>query len=136
METIFKITRNATGESVYLRNQVSTVHVGRPEAGTGAGGAGAGGAAARYTFRNAPHFLSFLPTHKTARDAEDETEAALDHYFTHPNTAPFLAYRLIQRLTASSPSPRYVKAGAEAFASGDSEGDPVVSVGQHVTERA
>ncbi|MEC8796613.1 MAG: DUF1800 family protein, partial [Pseudomonadota bacterium] len=42
------------------------------------------------------------------RDAEYETEALLTHLFRHRNTAPFLAYRLIQRLTSSNPSPRYM----------------------------
>ena len=35
---------------------------------------------------------------------EAETEALLKHLFRHRNTAPFLAYRLIQRLTQSNPS--------------------------------
>ena len=48
-------------------------------------------------------------------------EAALDHYFYHDNTAPFIAYRLIQRFTTSNPSPRYVKAVATAFRAGSYE---------------
>ena len=74
-----------------------------------------------FQFRNAPHFVSFLmPTHI---DAAHETEATLDHYFHHPNTAPFVAYRLIQRFVSSNPSPRYVLAVATAFRTGRHDGD-------------
>lgn len=59
-----------------------------------------------HRFRNPPHFVSF--SDPTLRDAEYEVEALLDHLFWHPNTATFVAYRLIQRLTQSNPSPRYV----------------------------
>ena len=58
-----------------------------------------------------------------ARDAYYETEAALDHYFHHDNTAPFIAFRLIQRFTTSNPKPQYVKAVAEAFVSGKYDDD-------------
>ena len=47
-----------------------------------------------------------------------ETEALLEHLFLHPNTAPFIAHRLIQRMTTSNPSPKYVKAVATAFSTG------------------
>ena len=47
-----------------------------------------------------------------------ETEALLDHLFFHPNTAPFIAHRLIQRMTTSNPSPTYVKAVSTAFSTG------------------
>ncbi len=36
----------------------------------------------------------------------------------HPNTAPFLALRLIQRLVTSNPEPRYIQTVAEAFKNG------------------
>lgn len=52
------------------------------------------------------------------RDAEFETDAVLDHYFYHDNTAPFLALRFIQRLVSSNPSPRYVESVASSFRSG------------------
>jgi uncharacterized protein (DUF1800 family) len=52
------------------------------------------------------------------RDAQYETEATLDHYFYHDNTAPFLAMRLIQRLTLSNPTPRYIYTVASAFKDG------------------
>jgi len=47
------------------------------------------------------------------------TEAVLDDYMFHPNTAPFLARLLIQRFNiASNPAPAYVLAVANAFWSG------------------
>lgn len=47
-----------------------------------------------------------------------ETDAALEHYFYHPNTAPFLAIRFAQRFGISNPSPRYVEAISSAFRTG------------------
>ena len=40
---------------------------------------------------------------------------ALDALFEHPNTGPFLARRLIQRLVTSNPSPGYIHRVARAF---------------------
>lgn len=40
---------------------------------------------------------------------------AVDHLFNHPNVGPFLAYRLIQRLVKSNPTPAYVARVASAF---------------------
>ncbi len=40
---------------------------------------------------------------------------ALDNLFQHPNVGPFLAYRLIQRITTSNPSPAYVGRVAAVF---------------------
>ena len=74
--------------------------------------------ASEYTFRNAPSFMSVLNTEADVRDAEYETQAALDHYLYHDNTAPFIAIRLIQRFTTSNPNPRYVKEVATAFRTG------------------
>ena len=39
-------------------------------------------------------------------------------YFYHPNTAPFIAKRLIERFGTSNPSSRYVKAVSTAFTTG------------------
>ena len=69
---------------------------------------------------DSPHFVSFLEP--TSVDAEHETEALLDHLFHHPNVAPFIAHRLIQRFTTSNPSPRYVGSVATAFSSGAHDG--------------
>ncbi len=40
---------------------------------------------------------------------------ALDNIFNHPNVAPFMAIRLIQRLVTSNPSPSYVSRVAAVF---------------------
>jgi uncharacterized protein (DUF1501 family)/uncharacterized protein (DUF1800 family) len=69
-----------------------------------------------YSFRNPPHLLSV--THPELRDAYYETEEGLDHYFYHPNMAPFLAIRFAKRFGNSNPSPRYVDVMATAFRSG------------------
>lgn len=45
-------------------------------------------------------------------------ETALDTIANHPNVAPFLSRQLIQRFTASSPSPAYVQRVAEVWESG------------------
>lgn len=43
---------------------------------------------------------------------------ALDHIFAHPNVAPFISRQLIQRFTASHPTPDYVERVARAFETG------------------
>lgn len=48
-------------------------------------------------------------------DAQAELDAALDNIFHHPNVGPFIAYRLIQRLVTSNPSPAYVQRVGAAF---------------------
>jgi len=45
-----------------------------------------------------------------------EVDAAVNYLFNHPNTAPFVSYRLIQRLVKSNPSPAYVGRVAAKFA--------------------
>ena len=47
--------------------------------------------------------------------AQQDLDAALDNIFNHPNVGPFIAKRLIERLTASNPSPAYVQRVAEKF---------------------
>lgn len=47
--------------------------------------------------------------------ARGNLELALDNVFEHPNVGPFLAYRLIQRLVSSNPSPQYVGRVAAVF---------------------
>ena len=53
-----------------------------------------------------------LPAGQTG---EQDLADALDNIFNHPNVAPFMAIRLIQRLTTSNPSPGYVRRVAQAF---------------------
>lgn len=82
-----------------------------------------------FSFRNPPHFIPLLGQQVFTfitwnsdeiylPQAKEEVEALLDHLFEHPNTAPFVAKRLIQRLVSSNPSPRYVKAVSDAFING------------------
>lgn len=49
------------------------------------------------------------------QDGMQDIEDAITHLFNHPNTAPFVAYRLIQRLVKSNPSPAYVSSVSSAF---------------------
>lgn len=56
-------------------------------------------------------------TDTTARTnyAEADLDAALDILFAHPNIAPFISKRLIQRLVTSNPSRGYVHRVAQVF---------------------
>jgi len=51
-------------------------------------------------------------------DGDAAIDQAIDHIFEHPNLAPFIASRLIQRFTASSPTPEYIERVATAFENG------------------
>jgi uncharacterized protein (DUF1800 family) len=73
-----------------------------------------------FTFRNPPTLINY--EHPTFREAETETDLVLDHLVTHPSTAPFVCKKLIQRLTSSNPSPRYVQEVVTAFRSGAYKG--------------
>ena len=110
--TIFRVVVNQS-RVLHYRNVESVVHIG-----------GSNASGATYRFRNPPVFMNFV--RPTARDAAYETEALLDHLAYHRNTGPFLAYRLIQRLVTSNPSPRYMRAAVLAFRTG-SYGDVVYS---------
>ena len=73
-----------------------------------------------YSFRNPPVFMhETLTGRREPLEALAEVESLLDHLFFHGSTPPFLAHRLIQRLTTSSPSAEYVSAVAQAFSSGE-----------------
>ncbi|MDJ0920850.1 MAG: DUF1800 family protein [Henriciella sp.] len=62
---------------------------------------------------------SFLGTTIPAgTSGEESIEIALDAIFEHPNVAPFVSRQLIQRFTASNPSPEYVERVARAFEAG------------------
>ena len=111
-KTIFQIQVNGT--TANLRNTLSTVHVGE------------------YSFRNPPHFVSFIEP--TKRDGLYEVDALLDHLFYHRNVAPFVAHRLVQRLVTSNPSPRYIREVATAFSTGSH--DRVTYSGQYGDLRA
>lgn len=49
------------------------------------------------------------------RSAVQDLDSVLNMLSTHPNTAPFMARRLIQRFTMSNPSPAYVQEVATTF---------------------
>jgi uncharacterized protein (DUF1501 family) len=68
------------------------------------------------SFRNPVHFISH--SDGEVHQAHDETDAALEHYFYHSNTAPFLSIRFAQRFGISNPSPGFVKRIANAFRTG------------------
>ncbi|MDJ0909392.1 MAG: DUF1800 domain-containing protein [Woeseiaceae bacterium] len=53
-----------------------------------------------------------LPANQTG---QQDLNQALDNVFNHPNVGPFIAIRLIQRLTTSNPSPGYVDRVASVF---------------------
>ena len=98
--TIFGITLR--GEMKYYLNKESIVSI---SDGTNI-----------YTFRNPPSLMS-LHEQKTS-DAYYETEALLDHYVYHSNTAPFIAKHMIKSFVTSNPSPGYVFRAATAFKKG------------------
>lgn len=69
--------------------------------------------------RHSPLEKTFLGTTIPENTGGDETiTRALDTIAQHPNVAPFISRQLIQRFTASSPSPAYVRRVAEVFESG------------------
>ena len=70
--------------------------------------------------RNPPSHLKL--NEPTSRDAAYETEALIDHLFTHDNAAAFFCRRLLQRLTTSNPSPTYLGAVTTAFKEGKYDG--------------
>ena len=89
-DTIFRVRYR--DRDTFLKNMISTVKV------NGSSG---------FEFRNPPHYLNIAI--RDQRDAIYETEDVLETYFHHPNVAPFLARRLIERFGMSNPSPRYVQ---------------------------
>ncbi|MBM3862509.1 MAG: DUF1800 family protein [Verrucomicrobia bacterium] len=49
------------------------------------------------------------------RSGEQELDAIVDHLATHPNTAPFICRRLIQRFVTANPSAGYLHRVSNAF---------------------
>lgn len=65
--------------------------------------------------------VTFLGTTIPANTPGSEAlKTALDTLFNHPNTGPFVAHQMIQRLVTSNPSPAYVGRVAAAFANNGS----------------
>lgn len=102
--TIFSVATDHQ-QVLHLANKASTVSIRGSSA---------------FKFRNPPGFMEMHEP--TMRDAMYETEALIDHLFHHPNVAPFISKRLIQRFTSSNPSPRYVQAVSTAFRTGSVRG--------------
>lgn len=50
-----------------------------------------------------------------SKDGERDIDEAIDILIKHPNTAPFLAKKLIKLLVTSNPSPKYVETVANQF---------------------
>ena len=49
------------------------------------------------------------------QSGDEDLAMALDNIFNHANVGPFIAIRLIERLTTSNPSPQYVERVARVF---------------------
>lgn len=110
MDTVFEVNDDF-GRTRYLKNVESIVKVSE-----------------KFTFRNPPSFYDEVPD---VRDAYFETEAALDQYIHHENTAPFLSLRLMQRFGISNPSPKFVLRVGKAFKEGRVEGIPDIGSGKY-----
>lgn len=105
-QTIFEVTDPVSGRTLYLKNTRSTVSI-------------AGTEKPQYSFRNPVQFNSADPHEYSTTDASWETEAVIDHLLYHKNTAPFVAYRLLQRFGISNPTPRFIRTVAVAFRKGE-----------------
>ena len=112
IDTIFLIESDIAGNPSHrLFNRMSSVSVD-----------------SSFSFRNPPKFMpmfgerttgaSGFPASLFKPEAENEVNALIQHLFEHPNTAPFVAHRLIQRMIKSNPTPRYVDVVATAFRTG------------------
>ena len=60
-------------------------------------------------------FLGVTIPASTTADTSGDIKFALDTIFNHPNVGPFIAFRLIQQLVTSNPSPAYVQRVATIF---------------------
>lgn len=49
------------------------------------------------------------------QNGEDEVRTMIAQLVSHPNTAPFIARHMINRLVTSNPSPKYIEAVASSF---------------------
>lgn len=73
--------------------------------------------------RHSPEEKKFLSvTIKAGTSGLDSLKIALDTLFNHPNVAPFICHKLIQRLITSNPSPDYIERVARIF---NNDGDGV-----------
>lgn len=80
---------------------------------------------------HSPEEKRFLDTVIPANtSAEESIDIALDTLVNHPNTPPFIARQLIQRLVKSNPSPSYVLRVGNAFRDGRYTGPGGQAFGQ------
>mmetsp|Transcript_36280 Transcript_36280/g.71395 ORF Transcript_36280/g.71395 Transcript_36280/m.71395 type:complete len:470 (+) Transcript_36280:3-1412(+) len=100
IDTIFKVVDNY-GVERYLKNMISNVEI---------------KGIANLSFRNPVHVVDLV--NRSLRDIHYEVDAVIDTYFYHPNHAPFLALRLIQRFGNSNPSPKYIERVSIAYTKG------------------
>jgi Protein of unknown function (DUF1800) len=105
--TVFEIV-NSNGQTHFRKNVISI-------AGLGDEGL--------LAFRNPVSFYLLSDPH--LRDAQYETDAALEHFFYHRNLAPFLAIHFAKRFGNSNPSPRLVDVVATAFRKGRYESSEI-----------
>ncbi|MEI6283161.1 MAG: DUF1800 family protein, partial [Alphaproteobacteria bacterium] len=64
---------------------------------------------------SAKSFLGVTIPASTTADTAGDIKFALDTLFNQPNVGPFIAFRLIQQLVTSNPSPAYVARVASVF---------------------
>ena len=64
---------------------------------------------------SAKSFLGVTIPASTTADTTGDIKIALDTLFNNPNVGPFIAFRLIQQLVTSNPSPAYVSRVAAVF---------------------
>jgi uncharacterized protein (DUF1800 family) len=69
----------------------------------------------QYHSTEAKTFLGVSIAPQATANPRESLRIALDTLANHPNTAPFISKQLIQRFTASNPSPAYVLAVANVF---------------------
>ena len=62
-----------------------------------------------------PKYLLNNTTVPGGQTGMEDINDAIDNLFNHANVGPFIAYRLIQRLVKSNPSPTYIQNVAQAF---------------------
>jgi len=62
-----------------------------------------------------PKYLLNGYTIPAGQPGMQDVQDAVSHLFNHPNVAPFISYRLIQRLVKSNPSSSYISAVASTF---------------------
>lgn len=60
-------------------------------------------------------FLGVTISASTTVDTAGDIKIALDTLFNNPNVGPFIAFRLIQQLVTSNPSPAYIQRVASVF---------------------